>query len=83
MSQRYAICDPESGRFYPWWRNFVASQGDFSLGSSEFVQARDRALHSVGAKFIVDWANVPGPVMERYIEFQDDNAGLMFILKWS
>ena len=82
MTQRYPICDQETGRFFPWWKNFVRSLGNFDLGSEEFVRERDRVLALVDARFVLDWAHEI-QVFERAVEFRDADAGLMFILKWS
>ncbi len=82
MTQRYPICDQDTGRFFPWWKNFVQSLGNFDLGSSDFVFERDRVLRSVDARFVLDWS-IEAKAFERAVEFEDANAGLMFILKWS
>ena len=82
MTQRYPICDQETGRFFPWWKNFVRSLGNFDLGSSDFVVERDRVLASLDARFVLDWAH-EAQAFERAVEFRDADTGLMFILKWS
>ena len=82
MTQRYPICDQDTGRFFPWWKNFVRSLGNFDLGSDEFVRERDRVLALVDARFVLDWAH-EAQASERAVEFEDADAGLMFILKWS
>lgn len=82
MTQRYPICDQDTGRFFPWWKNFVRSLGNFDLGSSDFAVERDRVLASVNARFVLDWAHEV-QAFERAVEFEDADAGLMFILKWS
>lgn len=82
MTQRFPICVPETGRWNPWWKNFLHSLGDFNLGSSDFVIARDQALAAVSARWVIDWCD-DNKSFERYVEFDDANQGLMFILKWS
>ena len=82
MTQRYPICDQDTGRFFPWWKNFVRSLGNFDLGSDEFVRERDRVLALVDARFVLDWAHEV-QAFERAVEFGDADTGLMFILKWS
>ena len=82
MTQRFPICDQDTGRFFPWWKNFAQSLGNFDLGSSDFVFERDRVLALVDARVVLDWSD-NAKAFERAVEFDDANQGLMFILKWS